>query len=204
MRGINPNGTRIRKLRKTRGLTQAALASAAACDAKTVRNAESGRRIDVSTLDRIARALQIELAELVAADHESVAEATGQYVVHAIDALGKQDIASLADQFVESAQLNFAIRYRAPWAGQFVGRREICQWADALCDTFHFRTLYVSHLLPCEDFVSAHVALQLLPRQSARSLDGVTFLITAIASVKGIQTCWMYPESGAIEQALNL
>ena len=54
LRGIQANGTSIYRARRLRGLTQEALAAAAACDEKTIRRAEKGCRLDLATLVRTA------------------------------------------------------------------------------------------------------------------------------------------------------
>lgn len=64
MRGMAPNGEVIRVFRKSQGWTQEALAVACDCTARTIRNAESGERIDGATLAAIAAALGAELADV--------------------------------------------------------------------------------------------------------------------------------------------
>jgi transcriptional regulator with XRE-family HTH domain len=46
-------------------MTQEALAASASCDARTIRNAEQGNRLDVVTLKRIAQALDMQYADIV-------------------------------------------------------------------------------------------------------------------------------------------
>jgi transcriptional regulator with XRE-family HTH domain len=65
MRGAFTKGARIRQLRQSLTLTQEELASRASCDVKTLRAAESGRRIDVRTLHGIAAALAVSPSEII-------------------------------------------------------------------------------------------------------------------------------------------
>jgi hypothetical protein len=64
-RGIQANGVSIYRARRLRGMTQEALAAAAACDEKTVRRAEKCCRLDIATLLRIAEALKLPYRRVV-------------------------------------------------------------------------------------------------------------------------------------------
>ncbi|GEM_PF-3147684 len=64
MRGVIVNGAEIQKVRLSCGLTQEQLAKNADVDVKTVRKAEQGKRLDLGTLTRLARALGTELHRL--------------------------------------------------------------------------------------------------------------------------------------------
>jgi transcriptional regulator with XRE-family HTH domain len=64
-RGIAANGASIRRARRLAGLTQEALAAAARCDEKTIRRAEKGCRLDITTLLRIAEALEVPYGDVV-------------------------------------------------------------------------------------------------------------------------------------------
>ena len=69
-------GNRIRKLRKGRGLTQAALAERAGMDAKYIGQIERAEtNTTLTMLDRIARGLGITLSELFAFSPTSPREA---------------------------------------------------------------------------------------------------------------------------------
>lgn len=65
MRGIQPDGLLIRDLRKARGLSQEGLAELAACDVKTIRNAEQSTPVDSGTVLKVAEALEVEYRELI-------------------------------------------------------------------------------------------------------------------------------------------
>jgi DNA-binding XRE family transcriptional regulator len=69
MRGVPANGADIKEMRRSRGLTQEALADAARCDIKTVYRAESGACLDVTTLARLADALRVPFRKVVNANN---------------------------------------------------------------------------------------------------------------------------------------
>jgi hypothetical protein len=68
MRGVPANGDYIKDRRRARGLTQEALAAAARCDIKTVYRAETGARLDMATLARLADALDVPYRRVVKAN----------------------------------------------------------------------------------------------------------------------------------------
>ena len=70
MRGVQANGAYIKLARRSRGLTQEALADAAGCDIKTVYRAESAARLDMATLARLADALRVPYRRLVKANED--------------------------------------------------------------------------------------------------------------------------------------
>jgi transcriptional regulator with XRE-family HTH domain len=55
-------------MRRLRGLTQEALADAADCDIMTVYRAETGARLDMATLARLADALDVPYRRVVKAN----------------------------------------------------------------------------------------------------------------------------------------
>jgi transcriptional regulator with XRE-family HTH domain len=65
MRGVQVIGETIRSQRRQRGLTQEQLAAQADCDVKTLRQAEHSRAIDLSSLKRIALALNLNYVDLI-------------------------------------------------------------------------------------------------------------------------------------------
>ena len=71
MRGVQPDGQAIRRLRKAQGLTQEGLAAQACCSARTVRSAEQGNSIDARTLSLIAEALDLPYLQLCADSSQS-------------------------------------------------------------------------------------------------------------------------------------
>ena len=121
MRGQTPHGTRIRRLRKTLGLTQEGLASNANCDVKTVRNAEAGRRLDLSTLNRIAAALSVEVGELLLDSIDQHRE----WVEHWIDAFNSRHVKQLLAFYREDATLSLPSKIAFPGSGTHRGHQEI-------------------------------------------------------------------------------
>jgi transcriptional regulator with XRE-family HTH domain len=65
MRGVQANGEQIQAVRLERGLTIEQLASSASVDVKTVRKAERGQRVDLSTLTRISFSLDVDVRGLI-------------------------------------------------------------------------------------------------------------------------------------------
>jgi transcriptional regulator with XRE-family HTH domain len=65
MRGVQANGEQIQAARLERGLTIEQLASSAGVDVKTVRKAERGQRVDLSTLTRISFSLDVDVRTLI-------------------------------------------------------------------------------------------------------------------------------------------
>jgi DNA-binding XRE family transcriptional regulator len=70
MRGVAANGDYIKERRRSRGLTQEALATAAHCDIKTVYRAESGAHLDMATLSRLAHVLRVPYRSVVKASND--------------------------------------------------------------------------------------------------------------------------------------
>ncbi len=73
-RSIFPDGDAIRKHREMRCLTQEELARRADLDVKTIRNAERGIGIAVSSLVQISNALELPPSSLIGAANESVSD----------------------------------------------------------------------------------------------------------------------------------
>jgi transcriptional regulator with XRE-family HTH domain len=70
MRGVPANGAYIKQARRSRGLTQEALADAARCDIKTVYRAERAARLDLATLARLADALRVPYRRVISATQD--------------------------------------------------------------------------------------------------------------------------------------
>ncbi len=94
VRGIHADGTKIKQLRKTRGLTQENLAGLASCDVKTVRKAEQGKNLDYQTLGKIATVLGVHFPEVVDGrdDPDSEQLANFKLVESWIEAFNQRDI----------------------------------------------------------------------------------------------------------------
>ena len=65
MRGTYAKGSLVRQLRKLRGLTQETLAERSSCDEKTIRKVEQCKRVDLSTLVKIAAILEVAPGDLM-------------------------------------------------------------------------------------------------------------------------------------------
>lgn len=65
MRGVTVNGDKLLASRLQMGLTQEELGRLARVDSKTIRKAEQGKRLDLTTLTRLAYALKTDLQQLI-------------------------------------------------------------------------------------------------------------------------------------------
>jgi transcriptional regulator with XRE-family HTH domain len=65
MRGAISNGGQILEFRTARGLTQERLAALAGIDARTIRNAEKGCRLDLGSLMKLAFVLETDVSTLI-------------------------------------------------------------------------------------------------------------------------------------------
>jgi transcriptional regulator with XRE-family HTH domain len=61
---MKSDGTKIKALRESRGLTQDVLADAARCDRRTIQRAEQGKPLQLENLAGIASALQVSVSDL--------------------------------------------------------------------------------------------------------------------------------------------
>jgi diguanylate cyclase (GGDEF)-like protein len=71
---VRPNGPRVRELRHEQGFTQETLARMAGVSKRTVENIESGKHVQRETLADVARALRVELEQLIAVEVADPAE----------------------------------------------------------------------------------------------------------------------------------
>ena len=129
MRGQAPQGHRIRHFRKAHGWTQEQLAAAANCDVKTIRNAEASRRLRISTLNRIATALSIDLTELLddsGAHHE-------EWIGRWVSAFNERKVDQLVGFYHHRATLNLPSKIAFPGSGMFRGPSRIVE---------HYRDLF--------------------------------------------------------------
>ena len=69
-RGVPLDGSRLRQLRRALAYTQEQLATKAECDAKTVRKAERSEPLDLATIERLALALGVGQAHLIAVESD--------------------------------------------------------------------------------------------------------------------------------------
>jgi transcriptional regulator with XRE-family HTH domain len=103
MRGVETNGERMRALRREHGLTQEALASRAGVDARTIRNAERGNRVDVETLKRIASALKVHASDLARPEEQSEGDHAAVAIQQWEDAFFTTDVDRLVALYREDA-----------------------------------------------------------------------------------------------------
>lgn len=137
MRGVFVDGAGIRSVRIDRGLTQEELAGLAELDVKTVRKAERGGRLDLSTLDQLARALETATSRLVRRDLvETGLQARRHEVVHrwrvAWDA---RDADAVLAVYHEGATLRLPGGPPIPFYGTIRGKDEIRRANKAAWDS---------------------------------------------------------------------
>lgn len=129
MRGRTPRAARVRQRRRELGMTQEHLAHSADCDVKTIRNAEAGRSLDVSTLQRIADALKIDLKEIVdgTPGPDSVRKQRNQSLDQWKNDWNGQAIDQLVELYHDDGILRFPSGVDFPGSGDFEGIDEICR-----------------------------------------------------------------------------
>lgn len=109
------------------GLTQDGLAKAARVDAKTIRRAERGERVDLATLNRLAQTLGVDLAQLIvsepftAAMQDVLREAFRQWS----QAWNARNIEVVLDLYHENAVLHLPGGPTIPFGGNHLGKAEI-------------------------------------------------------------------------------
>lgn len=137
MRGVVSHGERIRNARIAHGLTQEQLAARADVDVKTIRKAEQGKRLDVDTLARLARALQIEVGEVVArgSSSDGPEEVRRQVVQSWVAAWDAQDIEALLALYHDDAVMHLPSGPGNPFGGRFAGKAAIRQCNQQAWDT---------------------------------------------------------------------
>lgn len=140
MRGAFADGETLRSIRIDRGLTQEGLADLAGLDVKTVRKAERGRRLDLATLGRLARALETVTSRLVRRDvpETEVQTRRRDVVLRWIAAWDARDADGVLATYHEDATLRLPGGPGIPFHGPFRGKDEIRranEMAWAACQT---------------------------------------------------------------------
>ena len=127
MRGVFVDGAGIRSARIDRGLTQEELAGLAELDVKTVRKAEQGGRLDLSTLDHLARALETVTSRLVRRDLPEPGLQPGRrdVVLRWMTAWDARDATGVLATYHEDATLRLPGGPAIPFHGIFHGQDEI-------------------------------------------------------------------------------
>ncbi len=140
MRGTFADGQQLVAARQARGLTQEQLATKAGLDVKTVRKAEQGKRLDITTLSRLAVALDVELYRLVqGSQFEADGElARREVVLRWYRAWDTRDADTLGALYHDDAVLYLPGDPTIPFGGTFRGRaaiRQCHETAWATCQT---------------------------------------------------------------------
>jgi transcriptional regulator with XRE-family HTH domain len=111
MRGVKVQGALLKQLRVTRGWSQLELAKIAGVGERTVRNAESSRRVKLEFVSYLATALGVELLEIVDDGDElrtAIAERRKiDIILEAIEAHGREgDCSALSPLVAKDIQVN--------------------------------------------------------------------------------------------------
>jgi transcriptional regulator with XRE-family HTH domain len=143
MRGIEPHSELIRRLRKARRLTQAELAVVAGVSERTVRNAETGRRVQVEFLGYLATALGAELEDFVREGAELRAATRQQQRIglirEAVDAYAvRDDFWPLRRLLSPKATIRIVAPAEVPFAGEFCGYEGLKRLFDLSREYVHY------------------------------------------------------------------
>jgi transcriptional regulator with XRE-family HTH domain len=127
MRGVAVNGAMFLRARTQRGLTQEELARLARVDAKTIRKAEQGKRLDLIPLTRVARVLDTDVRLLILPNGSvpSHHEKLRNVVVTWSRAFDDCDMETLLALYHDDAVLRLPGGPNIPFGGMFQGKEEI-------------------------------------------------------------------------------
>lgn len=200
MRGVRPRNQKIREVRKLKGYTQSALADAADCDTKTIRNAEAGRRIDVSTLDNIAQALGLTLEDVIKNSSEPKVDVNRETVDRALRTWSAQQPEGFVDCFVDDGTLEIAGIGGNFWTGRFCGHDALTNWSKAWFSTFRTQALSSELLLASEEFACFRFCCSELIHRPTKRCFSIMFLNTCQFSDGQILHWLMFPQSGILER----
>jgi ketosteroid isomerase-like protein len=218
MRGIAVHGSVLRKWRRDHGVTQEQLAEKIPCDIKTVRNAEKNRRLDASTVRRIADAMGVSLAAVVVKkdDPQRIAERNAQLVHDWQAVYNARDVDSVLAFYHDDATLLVAGAEDLPAGGEFRGKNAVREhFQDAFAT---FRTEVITPDRYKLDAVGDYVFLRvtasadvLATGQSFTAMvvheleikDGKIYRHTMVCDTAAIRAC-MPRSSLADEPAVNI
>ncbi len=127
MRGVKVNGEALLSARQRAGFTQVALALAADVDAKTIRKAERGERIDMLPLTRLAKALDIAPGALIeAGDADTTLQKRYREVVETWNRVWDvQDMEGAMALYHDDAVLRLPGKPVIPFGGEHRGKAAI-------------------------------------------------------------------------------
>ncbi|MEO0513308.1 MAG: helix-turn-helix domain-containing protein [Planctomycetota bacterium] len=162
MRGIETNGEQIKALRREHGLTQEALASRAGVDARTIRNAERGSRVDAETLKCLASALKVQASDLARPQEQSEGHIARVAIQQWEDAFFATDADRLVAHYREDAVMQL------PSSPHIEGTQAIRAAFEAAFESFRFERVTESSL----NFVGERVFLESGKVRMASRSDG--------------------------------
>ena len=138
--GVMANGPKIRKLRKSQGLSQESLATAIGCDVKTIHHAENGKRVHLDTLVKLAQALGVELRviHISSDDPDEFLELGLRKIDRWRNSFGAMCVESLVDVYHEEAHMAYPGLDTLCNDGKTTGKSVIRAQFDLLFREFHF------------------------------------------------------------------
>lgn len=139
-KGVMANGPKIRKLRKSQGLSQEGLASAIGCDIKTIHNAELGKRVHIDTLVKLAQALGVDLPviHIGSEDSDEFLELRLRRVDSWRECFGSMQLQPLLDLYHPEAQVTYPGLDLQANGGTAKGRSQIRSQLEFFFQEFRF------------------------------------------------------------------
>jgi transcriptional regulator with XRE-family HTH domain len=204
MRGVIPDGSKLRDLRRSAGWTQEQLASLAECDVKTLRAAEQSRRVDLSTLTQLAARLGLSSRELLRepGSSEVPAEAAIAAVQQFHLAFGSRDPEAVADCFLPDGIVTTMAHPGLPGAGEFRGRTRIHEWASTCFEAYRTDpvTEENSELSVAGDRVFVRLKQPRVQHRASRNEARITLMSEFRIDGGAIASLLICPHSGAMEE----